>query len=114
LLHLGEFLASGRSSRSAANFHTLSRRIFGHEGTTHDLVTPRELAAEVYQVRVGDRVSFEHEGRRRLGVVNRITRRAAVLVEDPQGRPNSDGRRYTTFYVPVPSLRKGAGPGRSC
>ena len=24
------------------NFHTLSRRIFGHEGTTHDLVTPRE------------------------------------------------------------------------
>ncbi|AGA27046.1 SprT-like family [Singulisphaera acidiphila] len=112
LLHLAEFLAWGRSSCAAANFHALSRRIFGHEGATHDLVTPRELAAEVYQVRVGDRVSFEHEGRRWVGRVNRITRRATVLVEDLQGSLYSDGRRYMTFYVPVPSLCKEIGLGK--
>ncbi|SIO61285.1 hypothetical protein SAMN05444166_6708 [Singulisphaera sp. GP187] len=109
LLHLAEFLAWGQSSCSAANFHALSRRIFGHEGATHDLVTPRERAAAVYQVRLGDRVSFEHEGRQRVGVVNRITKRATVLVEDPQGRPYSDGRIYMTYYVPIPSLTKASG-----
>lgn len=113
LLHLVEFLTWGQSNCSAANFHALSWRIFGHEGATHDLVTPREIAAEVYQVRVGDRVSFEHEGKRWVGLVNRITKRATVLVEDAQGRPYSDGRRYTTFYVPIPSLRKVSGPGAS-
>jgi hypothetical protein len=112
LLHLSEFLAWGQSSCSAANFHALSRHIFGHEGATHNLVTPRERAAEVYQVQVGDRVSFEHEGRRRVGVVNRITKRATILVEDPQGRPYSDGRRYSTYYVPVPSLAKEIEPER--
>jgi hypothetical protein len=112
LLHLAEFLAWGRSSCTAANFHALSRRIFGHEGATHDLVTPRELAAQVYQVRPGDRVSFEHEGRRRVGLINRITKRATVLVEDLQGTPYSDGRRYLTFYVPLPSLSKVSEPGR--
>lgn len=113
LLHLAEFLAWGRSSCAAANFHALSRRIFGHEGVTHDLVTPRERAAEVYQIRVGDRVSFEHDGRRRVGVVNRITRRATVLVEDPEGQPYSDGRRYMTFYVPLPAISKVVEPGKT-
>jgi hypothetical protein len=110
LLHLAEFLAWGRSSCARANFHTLSRRIFGHEGTTHDLVTPREVAAERHGIRVGDRVRFEHEGRRLSGLVNRITRRATVLVEDPRGRPFSDGRRYATYYVPIPWLRGEDGP----
>ena len=40
LLHLAEFLGWGRSSCSAENFHALSRRIFAHEGVSHDLVTP--------------------------------------------------------------------------
>jgi hypothetical protein len=106
LLHLAEFLAWGRSSCTAVNFHTLSRRIFGHEGVTHDLVTPRELAAESFQIRVGDLVSFEHEGLRRVGRVNRITKRATVLVEDAGGLPFSDGRSYATFYVPIQFLRK--------
>jgi hypothetical protein len=113
LLHLAEFLAWGRSSCSEENFHRLSQQIFGHAGVRHDLVSPRELAAVTYGVRVGDRVSFEHEGMRRVGRVNRITRRATVLVEDPAGEPFSDGKRYATFYVPVALLRKegAGGPG---
>ncbi len=110
LLHLAEFLAWGTSSCLASRFHALSRRIFGHEGTTHDLVTPREFAAESFRIRVGDMVSFEHQGRRHLGRVNRITRRATVLVENPNGLSYSDGHHYSAFYVPIPSLRKEGPP----
>jgi hypothetical protein len=106
LLHLAEFLGWGRSSCSAENFHALSRRIFAHEGVAHDLVTPREQAAVAFDVRVGDFVSFENDGRLLVGRVNRITRRATVLVESPQGLPFSDGRRYLTYYVPLPLLKK--------
>ena len=109
LLHLAEFLSWGRSSCSAENFHALSRRIFAHEGVSHDLVTPREQAAIAFDVRVGDHVSFEIDGIRHHGRVNRITRRATVLVESPSGEPFSDGRRYLTFYVPLALLRKDAG-----
>jgi hypothetical protein len=111
LLHLAEYLAWGRSSCSQPNFHALSRRIFGHEGTTHDLVTPREIAAGQHGIRVGDRVRFEHEGRALAGVVYRITRRATVLVEDPRGEPFSDGKRYMRYYVPLALLRKRDGAG---
>jgi hypothetical protein len=106
LLHLAEFLGWGCSSCSAANFHMLSRRIFAHEGVSHDLVTPREQAAVAFDVKVGDQVSFEHEGKTHHGRVNRITRRATVLVRSSRGEHYSDGRRYLTFYVPLPLLRK--------
>jgi len=106
LLHLAEFLGWGKSSCSAANFHALSRRIFAHEGHTHDLVTPREQAAVAFDVRVGDIVEFDLDAKRHRGRVNRITRRASVLVEDPRGEPFNDGRCYLTFYVPLPLLRK--------
>ena len=106
LLHLAEFLAEGRSSCSAAPFQALSNAIFGHSAAFHDLVTPREIAAKSHAIRQGDRVSFDHEGITRVGRVNRITKRATVLVEDNAGRLFSDGRRYSTFYVPVNLLRK--------
>lgn len=38
--------------------------------------------------------------------MNRITRRATVLVEDSRGVLYADGKRYLTFYVPLPLLRK--------
>jgi hypothetical protein len=106
LLHLAEFLGWGRSNCRADNFHALSRRIFAHEGAFHDLITPHEQARAAFNIHVGDRVSFELEGRCYVGRVNRITRRATVLVENPEGRPYSDGKRYITCYVPLPLLRK--------
>jgi hypothetical protein len=109
LLHLAEFLGWGRSSCSAENFHFLSRRIFAHEGVSHDLVTPREQAAVAFDVRVGDQVRFELDGHVYCGRVNRITRRATVLVESSRGEVFSDGRCYLTFYVPLPLLSKDAG-----
>jgi len=106
LLHLTEFLTWGASSCSRENFKILSRRIFGHEGVHHQLVTPREIAARTLDIRPGDRVGFDFEGRQRTGIVNRITKRATVLVEDPNGRLFSNGVKYETFYVPLEWLRK--------
>lgn len=106
LLHLAEWLAWGRSKCSAARFQELARRIFAHTDYKHDLVTQRERAAAQYQVHVGDHVAFEHEGHTRIGLVNRITRRATVLVESPSGAPYTNGKRYARFYVPLQLLRK--------
>jgi hypothetical protein len=108
LLHLAEFLGWGRSNCHARNYHSLSRRIFAHEGAFHDLITPRETARTAFDICVGDRVSFELDGARHVGMVNRITRRATVLVEDPSGHAFTDGRCYRRYYVPLPLLRKEA------
>jgi hypothetical protein len=111
LLHLAEFLGWGRSNCRADNFHALSRRIFAHEGAYHDLITPRETARAAFDIHVGDQVSFEIDGNRQVGRVNRITRRATVLVESPRGQSFTDGKRYVPYYVPLPLLRKES-PGR--
>ena len=101
LLHLAEFLGWGRSNCRADNFHALSRRIFAHEGAFHDLITPYEQAKTAFDIHVGDQVSFEMDSVWHTGRVNRITRRATVLVENSSGRVYSDGKRYVTFYVPI-------------
>jgi hypothetical protein len=106
LIHLAEFLAWGVSRCAGTNYQQLSQRIFAHEGVKHDLVTPREMAAATYQIRLGDHVSFEYEGKRQNGRVNRITRRATILVEDESGETYSDGKRYKTFYVPLSLLQR--------
>ena len=111
LLHLAEFLAWGQSNCKAGNFQALSRRIFAHEGAYHDLVTPRETAVVAFGIKVGDAVSFEIDGVRYAGQVNRITRRATVLVPDSQGKLYSDGKRYRGFYVPLSLLRPAGGGG---
>ena len=108
LLHLAEFLAEGKSSCAQGQFQGLSRAIFGHASSVHDLVTPREVAAKAHAIRQGDLVAFDFDGTTRVGRVNRITKRATVLVEDPAGRLFTDGRHYLTFYVPVDRLRKQA------
>ena len=106
LLHLAEFLVDGRSNCQAEPFRRLSRAIFGHSTSVHSLMTPVESAAEVYAIRLGDRVAFDQGGLERVGLVRRITRRASVLVPDGAGRLYSDGVRYTTYLVPLNQLRK--------
>jgi hypothetical protein len=106
LLHLAEFLGWGRSNCRGRTFDALSRRIFAHAGVFHDLITPREEAHTAFDICIGDQVSFELDGARHSGRVNRITRRATVLVEDIHGQIFSDGRHYRTFYVPLWLLRK--------
>jgi hypothetical protein len=103
LVHLAEMLCWGTSNCSAARFQGIARRMFLHEAHTHDLVTRREQAARA-GIRRGTLVSFAIRGVRLVGRVNRITTRATVLVEDPDGLPFNDGKKYQVYYVPIGAL----------
>jgi hypothetical protein len=109
LLHLLEMMAAGRSNCAAEPYRRAAWDLFAHSETRHDLVTQHERALTQFDVRVGDRVAFEFEGMRRVGVVNRITRRATILVEDPRGVLYKDGKKYLKFYVPLSMLQKATG-----
>ena len=50
-------------------------------------------------------MTFIYEGRPLTGRVNRLTKRATVLVEDAEGERFSDGRRYRRYYVPIVHLQ---------
>lgn len=106
IVHLLEMLVWGTSSCSAPAFKTIVGRIFAHPEVRHDLVTQHERAHAGYGIRIGDRVEFDFEGRLLEGTVNRITRRATVLVADPSGHRYSDGHHYLKFYIPLSMLRK--------
>jgi hypothetical protein len=106
LLHLLEMLIWVKSSCDADRFKALAWNYFNHTQTRHDLVTQRERARAKFDVQVGNRVAFTFEGVPYIGVVNRITRRATVLVESEHGQSYSDGKKYLKFYIPLPMLQK--------
>jgi hypothetical protein len=110
MIHLFELLTWGKSSCSVRRFQGMANRTFGHTKSTHDLVTPRERAAVQHGISVGELVTFEFEGVRYVGRVNRIHQRATVLVEAGDGISYSDGKRYKKFYVPPAGLRLVAPP----
>jgi hypothetical protein len=103
LIHLSELLGWESSSCTQDRFQTLAWQIFGHTDHRHALITPRERAASV-GVRPGARVRFDFQGEALLGIVNRVTRRATVLVPAEDGDRFSDGNRYRKYYVPVKML----------
>lgn len=103
LVHLTEQLCWQSSNCAAPRFQNIATRIFLHRAHTHDLITRRERAL-VSGIRIGSPVTFTFEGRRLMGRVNRITKRATVLVEDPDGVKYSNGLRYRTYYVPIACL----------
>ena len=104
IVHLIEMLVWDKSSCSAARFQSIARSCFGHTRFRHDLVTSRERAETEFGIKPGDRVSFRFEGRHLVGRVNRITKRATVLVENRQGEHFTDGKRYETYYIPLQHL----------
>ncbi len=106
LVHLVEFLLWDESSCRRKRFQRIARDLFGHLESTHRLITRVERARALHGIGVGQRVAFEHQGRRYTGMVNRITKRATVLVEDPRGERYSDGKRYVKFYVPLDRLER--------
>jgi hypothetical protein len=106
LLHLMEFVLWNDSNCSAHRFRTLARGLFSHRESNHQLITPQERAVKELGIKQGDYVSFQREGRTIIGRINRITRRATVLVIDPAGEVYSDGCRYVKYYVPLSILRR--------
>jgi hypothetical protein len=104
LIHLVEMLVWNDSCCAAPRFQNIVARLFGHTEHKHDLVTQQERADQKFNVRVGTRVRFTFEGRILVGTVNRITRRATVLVMDSKGQLYDDGHRYRKYYVPLSHL----------
>ncbi len=104
LVHLAEWLCWGESHCGRSRFRGIARRLFLHRAHTHRLITRSERAARDGIV-VGARVGFDYRGRTLAGRVNRITKRATVLVEDADAPRWSDGRRYARYYVPLGELR---------
>jgi hypothetical protein len=104
LIHLIEMLVWEDSCCAATRFQTIAGRMFGHTEHKHNLITQQERASEKFNVRVGSNVQFTLDGRRYLGIVNRITRRATVLVPDAKGQLYGDGKCYRKFYVPLSHL----------
>ncbi|TWU27137.1 hypothetical protein Pla52o_09970 [Novipirellula galeiformis] len=104
--HLIEMLIWNCGNCSEKRFQSIASRYFGHRDYRHDLITQRERAVTKFDVRVGDQVQFGHDGHTMCGRVNRITRRATVLVENHKGQPFSDGGRYVRYYVPLEKLTK--------
>lgn len=106
IVHLIEMLVWDRSSCAAKRFQGIAARWFQHQQFSHSLITPREKAQTEYGIRAGMAVSFDFEGRTIKGIVNRINKRATVLVPDRKGEPYSDGRRYQKYYVPLQHLKR--------
>lgn len=104
IVHLIEMLLWGKSSCSQPRFHSITRRFFGHTENKHNLITPKEKAFVKFGIRPGVKVRFRCDGSEYTGVVNRVSKRATVLVEDSRGRRYSDGKHYAKFYVPVQML----------
>ena len=102
-VHLIEHLCWGESNCSEARFQTIASTWFLHKSHTHALITRRERAA-ASGLHPGARVTFSFEGRSFTGVVNRVTKRATVLVEDPAGLRYSDGKSYVKYYMPLSAL----------
>jgi hypothetical protein len=104
LVHLIELLLWDRSSCSQPRFHSITRRFFGHTESQHQLITPKEKAIVQFGLKPGMKVRFRLDGVQHTGIINRISKRATVLVEDGQGLPYSNGKHYAKFYVPVQML----------
>jgi hypothetical protein len=104
LVHLIEMLLWEKSSCLKPRYHSITLRFFAHTENKHQLITPREKAFVKFGIRPGIQVRFRLDGTERIGVVNRVNKRATVLVEDGRGEPYSDGKRYSKFYVPVQML----------
>ena len=105
LIHLVEMLVWEDSCCAAPRFQAIAGRLFGHTEHKHDLITQQERAESKFNIHVGSQVVFHFEGKELVGTVNRITRRATVLVSDPHGQPYDDGLRYRKYYVPLSHLR---------
>jgi hypothetical protein len=106
LIHLAEMLVWEHSNCAARRFQSIAHRLFAHTEHRHELITPQERARTEFNIRVGCRVAFRFEGTPLTGLVNRITRRATVLVEDPRGTLYSNGHRYVKYYMPLSLLKR--------
>ncbi|WP_254510324.1 hypothetical protein [Anatilimnocola floriformis] len=105
IVHLIEQIAWAESSCSQPRFQSITGRFFGHTQHKHDLITPRERARVKFGIQAGSKVRFRFDGVERVGIVNRVSKRVTVLVEDPNGQRYTNGKFYSKYYIPVQMLQ---------
>ncbi len=106
IVHLVEMLLWNDSNCSANPFKEIAKRFFRHSESNHQLLTPRDVARERLGISIGDKVRFKKGSQAMEGYVNRISKRATVLVHSQQGQQYSDGLKYQKYYVPLANLKK--------
>lgn len=107
ICHLIEFQIFKKSSCKGQRFKTLANNIFGHTDVYHQLPTEGEIAQDIYGFKAGDKVSFEHEGKNYKGIINRVNKRATVMVVNSKGDyVDKLGNRYIKWYVPLGNLKR--------
>lgn len=104
IVHLIELLLFDDSSCKKKRFKSIAAQCFGHTEFTHGLTLARDIARDQGVV-PGMAVSFEFEGETMRGVINRVNKRATVLVQSKQGQRYSDGKHYQKYYVPIAALK---------
>ena len=110
MVHLAELLGWNKSSCRQDRFQGIAWQVFGHTDHRHGLITPYECAGAA-GIHPGGQVRFEFQGQILTGIVNRVTRRATVLVPAANGEIFSDGISYCRYYVPIRMLEPVDGHG---
>ncbi len=107
LIHALEFLLYRKSDCKKDRFKLTAKDIFGHTQSHHQLPTNHKIAGERYGIYVGDKVRFMFEKKRLTGIVNKINKRATVLVLNPDGSfVDKHGNKYLKYLVPPECLEK--------
>ncbi|MCB5250811.1 MAG: hypothetical protein RBS16_06500 [Candidatus Cloacimonadales bacterium] len=106
LVHIIEILLTGNTSCAKKHFKNLAHQLFGHTKTKHEII-PNAIKQVSQVFKNGDRVIFHYRDTSYIGFINRITKRATVLVESKEGTfINRQGIRYNKYYVPLQALKK--------
>ena len=106
IIHLLELVVQGSSSCSNNKFRHKAMNIFGHTETTHRLITQEVRALAKYKLKIGDEVLFQFKEESHRGIIYRIKKRATVMVKNSNGDfRDSQGNRYTKYYIPLQFLK---------
>jgi hypothetical protein len=107
ICHVIEFLICKKSSCKKEPFKKLIFNLFGQNESTHKLVTSREASFAEYGLVVGNKVTFEFQGKQIIGIINNINKRATVMSQNNKGNyMDRNGQHYIKYYIPLNCLTK--------
>ncbi len=107
ICHVIEFLICKKSSCKKEPFKKLIFNLFGQNESTHKLVTSREASFAEYGLVVGNKVTFEFQGKQIIGIINNINKRATVMSQNNKGNYiDRNGQHYIKYYIPLNCLTK--------
>lgn len=107
ICHVIEFLICKKSSCKKEPFKKLIFNLFGQSESTHKLVTSREASFAEYGLVIGNKVTFEFQGKQIIGIINNINKRATVMSQNNKGNYiDRNGQHYIKYYIPLNCLTK--------